>query len=279
MKKYLLSMGFVAASFFLVLPLSAAEYEVEKGDSLWKIAEENNTSVAKLKEINELDSDIIQPKQIIEIDKETTYIVERGDSLGSIATAHEVAVSELKDWNNLETDLIIIGEKLIIKDAEEVQTESQSQENENGNQQKTSETTEPAVEEKETPEAVEPAVKENEEPTQQKTEQKQETKEASTSQDGETLTVSATAYTAKCAGCSGITATGINLLENPNMKVIAVDPNVIPLGSRVHVEGYGEAIAGDTGGAINGNKIDLHVPTKDEAFDWGVRTVDVTILD
>jgi len=38
-------------------------------------------------------------------------------------------------------------------------------------------------------------------------------------------------------------------------KVIEVDPSFIPLGSKVYVEGYGEAIAGDTGGAIKGNKI------------------------
>ena len=44
--------------------------------------------------------------------------------------------------------------------------------------------------------------------------------------------------------------------------MIAVDPSVIPLGSKVWVEGYGYAIAGDTGGAIKGMKIDLHVPTK-----------------
>ena len=41
------------------------------------------------------------------------------------------------------------------------------------------------------------------------------------------------------------------------MKMIAVDPKVIPLGSKVWVEGYGEAIAGDTGGAIKGNRIDI----------------------
>ena len=62
--------------------------------------------------------------------------------------------------------------------------------------------------------------------------------------------MTATAYTASCAGCSGITATGINLKANPNQKVISVNPTVIPLGSKVSVEGYGEAIAGDTGGAI-----------------------------
>ncbi|WCS68488.1 hypothetical protein Goe16_00740 [Bacillus phage vB_BsuM-Goe16] len=91
-----------------------------------------------------------------------------------------------------------------------------------------------------------------------------------------TLSVTATAYTAYCTGCSGVTTTGIDLTSHPDMKVIAVDPNVIPLGSRVHVEGYGYAIAGDTGGAIKGNKIDIFVPDRQDALAWGVRTVKVT---
>ncbi|RST71970.1 LysM peptidoglycan-binding domain-containing protein [Siminovitchia acidinfaciens] len=92
-----------------------------------------------------------------------------------------------------------------------------------------------------------------------------------------TMTVRATAYTAGCKGCSGITATGINLKKNPNAKVISVDPKQIPLGSKVYVEGYGMAIAGDTGGAIKKNKIDLHMPTKKKALNWGVRTVKIKV--
>ncbi|RWZ50154.1 DUF348 domain-containing protein [Halobacillus fulvus] len=94
-----------------------------------------------------------------------------------------------------------------------------------------------------------------------------------------TLYMHATAYTADCAGCSGITATGINLNANPNMKVVAVDPSVIPLGTRVWVEGYGYAVAGDTGGAINGNRIDVHVASKSQALSFGRRNVQVKILD
>lgn len=102
---------------------------------------------------------------------------------------------------------------------------------------------------------------------------------ASSSDGSKTFTMSSTAYTASCSGCSGVTATGINLKDNPHTKVIAVDPSLIPLGTRVHVEGYGEAVAGDTGGSIKGNKIDVHVPTKSDAYNWGKRTVKVTILD
>src|SRR5699024_9439351 len=103
--------------------------------------------------------------------------------------------------------------------------------------------------------------------------------DGSSNTEGETMTVTATAYTADCDGCTGVTSTGIDLNANPDKKVIAVDPNVIPLGSEVYVEGYGTAIAGDVGGAIQGDKIDLHVPSKEEAYNWGVQTVEITVLD
>ncbi len=96
---------------------------------------------------------------------------------------------------------------------------------------------------------------------------------------GKEFYVTATAYTAGCNGCTGITATGINLNANPNLKVIAVDPRVIPLGSKVWVEDYGYAIAGDTGGTIKGNKIDLHVPSKQEAYSFGRRQVKVKVMN
>jgi 3D (Asp-Asp-Asp) domain-containing protein len=59
--------------------------------------------------------------------------------------------------------------------------------------------------------------------------------------------------------------------------IIAVDPRVIPLGSRVHVPGYGWAIAADTGGAIKGRKIDLWMPTSGHCYRWGVRKVRIKV--
>ncbi|TCP22557.1 uncharacterized protein YabE (DUF348 family) [Scopulibacillus darangshiensis] len=101
---------------------------------------------------------------------------------------------------------------------------------------------------------------------------------ASSSND-EVRYVSSTAYTANCSGCSGMTTTGINLKANPNAKVIAVDPNVIPLGTKVYVEGYGYAVAGDTGGSVNGNKIDVFFSSESQANSWGSRRVKIKILN
>ncbi|KGX85142.1 3D domain-containing protein [Pontibacillus litoralis] len=94
-----------------------------------------------------------------------------------------------------------------------------------------------------------------------------------------TMVMEATAYTANCTGCSGITRTGQNLKANPNQKVIAVDPTIIPLGSKVHVEGYGTAIAGDTGGDIKGNRIDLFIPNRQNALKYGRQQVTIEIIE
>jgi 3D (Asp-Asp-Asp) domain-containing protein len=97
---------------------------------------------------------------------------------------------------------------------------------------------------------------------------------------GKELTVESTAYTADCSGCSGITKMGINLKKYADdAKVIAVDPNVIPLGSIVKVEGYGIAIAADTGSTIKGNKIDVFIKNRDTAMQWGRKNVRITVIE
>lgn len=83
------------------------------------------------------------------------------------------------------------------------------------------------------------------------------------------LTMVATAYTAGCAGCSGITASGVPAGHG----VVAVDPSVIPLGTKLYIPGYGFAVAGDTGGAIRGNRIDLGFNSVRDALLFGRREV------
>lgn len=85
---------------------------------------------------------------------------------------------------------------------------------------------------------------------------------------GHKLTVVATGY-----ALHGATATGIPT----GWGVVAVDPGVIPLGTRMTVPGYGEGVAADTGGAIQGNKIDVWFPTREQALAWGVRTITITL--
>lgn len=86
----------------------------------------------------------------------------------------------------------------------------------------------------------------------------------------------ATAYTPYLDGSgSGMTATGIPARRG----VVAVDPNIIPLGSQLYIPGYGHAVAADTGGSIYGHKIDVCIDTYQEAISFGRRQVTVYLLD
>ncbi|MBD0290374.1 MAG: hypothetical protein ICV74_03885 [Thermoleophilia bacterium] len=71
----------------------------------------------------------------------------------------------------------------------------------------------------------------------------------------------------------GATATGVPA----GWGVVAVDPSVIPLGTRMTIPGYGAGVAADTGGAISGAMIDVWFPTESQARAWGRRTVTITL--
>ena len=85
---------------------------------------------------------------------------------------------------------------------------------------------------------------------------------------GQTLTVTSTGYALR-----GRTASGLPT----GWGIVAVDPSVIPLGTRMTIPGYGEGVAADTGGAVRGAKIDLWFPTVAQALAWGRRTVTIVL--
>ncbi|MYL73117.1 LysM peptidoglycan-binding domain-containing protein [Halobacillus litoralis] len=256
MKKTIVSLAAVASvSAVTATAVSADEIKVEKGDTLWGIAQNNGVSVNDIKEENGLNSNLIFPNQVLSINEgqngqaqsqtsSSVHTVQSGDTLYSIGQANDVSVQELKAWNNLNSNLIYPGEKLTLNGAAvaEQSTPDQGSSNETAEAEQTS--SQPA-------------------------------------DDGvvKTLNMEATAYTAFCEGCSGTTSTGIDLRANPDQKVIAVDPNVIPLGSEVYVEGYGKAIAGDIGGAIQGNRIDVFMADRSDALDFGRKSVEVKVYE
>lgn len=93
------------------------------------------------------------------------------------------------------------------------------------------------------------------------------------------MQVRSTAYCNTGGNGNHITASGTATVRDPNgYSTIAVDPRVIPLGSKVYVEGYGYAVASDTGGAIKGNRIDLFFDSPSEVYDWGVKYVNIYVL-
>ncbi|MER2175198.1 MAG: 3D domain-containing protein [Carnobacterium sp.] len=186
------------------------------------------------------------------------YTIKSGDTLENIATAFEVKVEELVGWNES------LSEETHLQIGDEINIETDLDPETIDPQKVVWESEEQVKEEIILPES--PATEENIEGS-----------ALNTSNAEETITVVATAYSRNQPSLTNITATGIDLRENS--QVIAVDPNVIPLGSKVYVEGYGEAIAGDTGSAIIGNRIDLHMESMDQSFAWGIQEVELTILN
>lgn len=115
-------------------------------------------------------------------------------------------------------------------------------------------------------------------------EENKETQSQNTSNDEPSGTVyymESTAYSSDGndpLGGGTVTAMGTSLLSDPMQ--VAVDPSVIPLGSKVWVEGYGYATANDTGGAIKGNILDVHFSSTSQANAWGRKyNVKVIVLD
>lgn len=212
---------------------------IKKGDTLWDLSRVHNTPVETIKKLNHLTSDVIYPKEVLTLSK-------ANGSKFSYKVKKGDNLWDLAKAHHVKVSQLKKWNKLksdkILPGKILVFKDG----------------------------ATAPATK-----TSKKSGQaiKAKTKKAK-----KKITVKATAYTASCAGCSGTTATGINLKRNPKKKVIAVDPSVIPLGSKVYVQGYGEAIAADTGGAIKGNRIDVFTPSQKDAIDFGVKKLNVTIL-
>ncbi|MDC7764863.1 LysM peptidoglycan-binding domain-containing protein [Priestia aryabhattai] len=321
----ILSAGFVGAAS----ASTSGTYHVEKGDTLWKVAQKHSVSVDELKDANNLTSNIIYPNQELNVAtiKEMTHKVQQGNTLWSISQQYGVTVDQIKEWNGLKSDLIYPGEQLKIQSpngqaqqsspsvaqaapetqqaqapaeqtqeeqqqaqaeqaqkeqqqaqAEQVQKEQQQAQAEQAQKEQQQAQAEQAQKEQQQAQA-EQAQKEQQQAQAEQAQKQQQPAESSQQASGKSMTVEATAYTANCAGCSGTTATGVDLKANPNQKVIAVDPSVIPLGSKVYVEGYGEAVAADTGGAIKGNRIDVFVPSEGDAQQFGRKSVKITVMN
>ncbi len=98
---------------------------------------------------------------------------------------------------------------------------------------------------------------------------------AAPARGGRNMVMAASAYAAYTGGAGGRTATGTGVYKG----IVAVDPRVIPLGTKLYIDGYGPAVAADTGGAIKGNRIDLGFATANEAMQFGRQTVTVRIVD
>ncbi|MEE6453163.1 LysM peptidoglycan-binding domain-containing protein [Gottfriedia acidiceleris] len=253
-------------------------YQVKKGDTLWDIAQNHDVTVSQIQEWNNIHTDLIQPGLNLVIFEGVKNIAQSKMTNTNLAT-NSKTTSTVKSVQ--ESPKTASASRVDVPKTKEIvpaTKESSSTIKESAPATKDSASTVkesvPAVKESA------PTTKENVPTTKEAVSKAKESESKTNDSAGlKVITMEASAYTASCNGCTGITATGINLKENPNTKVISVDPSVIPLGSKVNVEGYGVAIAGDTGGAIKGKRIDVFIPNKQDAINFGRKQVKVTILN
>ena len=202
------------------------------------------------------------------------YTIKWGDTLSVISEATGASLDSLVQVNEIQNaNLIYPGTVLRFSaDQKEVTVNNGSQEHSYRVQDNKE------VKEVEKSEATTSASNETAQATQatETTQAAQTTQAASSSQNGYYLTVEATAYSYNEDGLSSYTADGTNLVNEPN--VIAVDPSVIPLGSYVEIPGYGIFRAADTGGAIYGNRIDVHLVNLNDVYNFGRRTITIRVL-
>ena len=113
-----------------IRPIQGNSYTVKRGDTLYSIAREYNVSVKDLKEVNNLNTDVLYIGQELLIPSEVIdditddvvdniYVVQKGDSLYSISRKYKTTVQELIDLNNLDNNTLKIGQKLIVPSIEE----------------------------------------------------------------------------------------------------------------------------------------------------------------
>jgi len=234
-----------------------------------KVKEDMEISITKVKKEEEKEEESIpfetEEEEDSSLEKGKTETKQEGKE-GTVVKTYEVTYENGKEVKRKEIDEKVVEEEqneiIAVGTKEEPKPEPKKE-------KKSEEKSETKSEEKSEPKA---------EPTKSSADSSDDSSSSESSSGGKEMTMEATAYGPDCSGCSGVSATGMNLKDS-SAKVIAVDPSVIPLGSRVWVEGYGEAVAGDTGGAIKGNRIDVLYPSESEAGSWGRKSVNVKVLD
>ena len=224
------------------------EYTFQWGDTLWGVSQATDISVDKLAKVNDIDN-----RSLIHVG--TTVYISRDLSVVSVQNDEEVVSYDVTEDEVKETETP--------KEVEEAKENKKAAKAEEAAAAQAAEEAAAAQAAGEAA-AAQPAAEETAQPAAQE-------------EAGRWMTMEATAYSRNQASLSNFTFTGIDLRQNS--RVIAVDPNVIPLGSRIYVPGYGEYVAGDTGGAIKGNRIDLHMEDLEAAWQFGRRQIDIKILE
>ncbi|MCW6653630.1 3D domain-containing protein [Aerococcaceae bacterium NML210727] len=268
-------------------------YTIQWGDTLSTISQATGVSIQELSKLNHItDIDLIIAGSTLYMDyvnHTITYVtpaeepVTVSTTTGEVVEAPAEAVSQLIQAEaaaeQASSETQAAQEVVTAPTAEDATTQTRSNDTavtETAEQASTEEAIVAPESVPNTVEAVEPesSLMEGTEAIEVANEEMPETPEPET--QGTPMVVEATAYSYQEAGLSNFTADGTDLTQDS--KVIAVDPSVIPLGTMVYIPGYGTYRAADTGGAIVGNKIDIHFNSIEECYQFGRRQLTIYIL-
>lgn len=256
-------------SDFLNMLLIIGQLQSADNDRIALALEEERQLEALEAQLSE-EKALIEEKSVL-VDAESKLLAQELSALQNILNENQAELEQIMaDKKAEETRLAEVAaaekEKAEKQEAERIAAEKAAAEEEARLAEEKAVVTETVVENK--PEA-------EEQPAVQNVSSPPKTEVAETS--GRKVNVNATAYSRNQASLSNHTFTGIDLRDNP--MVIAVDPSVIPLWSLVEIPGYGIYLAGDTGSAIVGNRIDIHMESLDSAWAFGRRQMTVTVLN
>ncbi|SDJ04138.1 LysM peptidoglycan-binding domain-containing protein, partial [Natribacillus halophilus] len=169
---------------------AAPVVEVQRGDTLWGIANTYDTSVDRLFQLNDLNSTLIVPNQTLNVqdseedseEHSEEHVVEEGDTLWQIGADNNVSVEQLKEWNDLSSDLILIGQRLLIQEPGDVGSSEEASEQAEEEETQQQETEQAEQDEQEQQEA-EQTEQENQEPQEDEQAEQEEQQQQVAEQD------------------------------------------------------------------------------------------------
>ncbi|UOF89945.1 LysM peptidoglycan-binding domain-containing protein [Fodinisporobacter ferrooxydans] len=273
MLKKLLAIGLGISCIAFGGQAFAATYQIHANDTLWKLSQTFHVSVSELQKANPgIDPENLQTGQSIQIPGYTTYTATDTDTFWTIAQSYHVPVSDLLAANpTVDPSNIYAGLALNIPAAPNTAASGQA----------VAQATASAA-------AMQSAAATSGQTANASTGQNVATAaNGQTFQYSQEISAKATAYTASAASNGSWGA--VDYFGNPlKLGTVAVDPSVIPLGSKLYITGYSFnglptggmfATASDVGGGIQGNHIDMFIPTSDaNASNFGIQNVKVYIV-
>ncbi|MCI0182977.1 LysM peptidoglycan-binding domain-containing protein [Sulfoacidibacillus ferrooxidans] len=282
-----LLLGSSVSAFAATVPIGP--YIVKPNDSPYSIAAQSQVSLQNFEAVNDLtNSSVIYPGEVMAMP--LLYLVDAGDSLWYIANRYDTSVASIKQLNGLNSNQIYPGQSLLIATGSKQTFPANQATNSTSSAvvQATPQTV-TAPQNESAPVAVAQAKVEATAPVAQASAtapQAQQAQQQPSAATPTTITMLATSYDASAASNGPWGA--VNYFGQPlQFGDVAVDPSVIPLGSKLFISGYSDsalpsggfyATANDEGGAIVGNRIDIFLPTASQADQFGMENVKVQVI-